>query len=170
TRRGPGGCSGRQSSVGGKETHLMLRSHWFGAVFLVLALIGLAWGQASNTTNTPASEKPKDRFITVKELEKPNLRCKVLKTWTESDGSKAYLVQSITTLEKITIVEAGPLTTTQQGGAAVKAVSTRIFHWGKEGTPPEGTPTPPSNALVLGQPLTEPMTTPPSAGTSKPAT
>lgn len=148
----------------------MLRSHWYGAVFLVLGLIGLAWGQASNTGSTSTSEKPKDRFITVKELEKPSLRCKVLKTWTEPDGSKAYLVQSITTLEKITIIEAGPLTTTQQGGAAVKAVSTRIFHWGKEGTPPEGTPTPPSNALVLGQPLTEPMTTPPSAGTSKPAT
>lgn len=134
----------------------MVRSHWYGAVFVGLALTGLAWGQSPANGNAPASEQ-KERFITVKELEKPNLRCKVLKTWQEPDGSKAYLVQSVTTLEKITIVERGPLTTAQQEGKAVKAVSTSIFHWGKADAPPPGAPEAPANALVLGQPLTEPL-------------
>jgi hypothetical protein len=147
----------------------MVRSHWYGAVFVGLALTGLVRGQSSASGNAPASEQPKERFITVKELEKPNLRCKVLKTWQEPDGSKAYLVQAVTTLEKITIVERGPLTTAQQDGKAVKAVSTSIFHWGKGDAPPPGAPEAPANALVLGQPLTKPLTPPEKPAATPPA-
>jgi hypothetical protein len=93
--------------------------------------------------------------MTVQEMDRPGEQCKLLKTWRTPDGSKAYLVQAVDTMELITVVETDA---TPMGGvpagAHVRAVSTRIYHWGRGATAaPKGTPAPPEDALVLGKPL-----------------
>jgi hypothetical protein len=99
---------------------------------LVLAATGFARGQSTS-----------DRFLTVTEDGKPGERCKLLKTWREADGNKAYLVQSVQTGEFLSIVE-------KTSTSSAKTISTRIYHWGRSPTAPKGVPAPPPNATVVG--------------------
>ncbi len=123
----------------------MVRSYWIGPVLLVLAVTGLAWGQALPSGSTPAA--PKEKTITVQETDKPPLKCKVLKMWHEADGNRALLVQAVTSGEMLTIVQ-----TTATPGDQGKIAATTIYHWGDETKTPRGAPAAPADATVLGTP------------------
>src|SRR5262249_49939409 len=49
----------------------------------------------------------------------------------------------------MTIVESGPVTTVpgSRAGTRMQAMATRIFHWGRNQTPPPGTPMPPPEVV-----------------------
>ncbi len=119
----------------------MVRSYWIGPVVVALAVAGFALSQT-----VPPAVETKERTLTVQEADKPSLKCKVLKTWRLPDGHKAFLVQALSTGEFITIAE------TVDASAETKAVSTKIYHWGKSDTPPAGAPEVANNALLLGNP------------------
>ena len=99
-------------------------------MFGVLAVTGLAWGQHDLPPSPRARAKPKDRFVTVQEAGKPPQRCKVLKMWTEPDGTPAFQAQALDTGELMTIEETGRRA--QAFGALVRSASMRIFHWGRQ--------------------------------------
>lgn len=138
----------------------MVRSIWRRTLVSTLAWAGLAWAQAPQTTTRPATNVV-DRVITVQENGKTAQKCRIVKTWQTADGATAYQVQAVDTGEILTIVESGPTTTTDgiQPGMRMKAVATRIFHWGRESTPPPGTPTPPTE-FVQTSPLPSPISQP----------
>lgn len=119
----------------------MVRSVGITAVVLGLAWTGLAGAQSS-------SPLEKARYISVSEEGKPPQRCKLLKTWREADGAPAFQVQAVDTGELMTIRSAN-----QQGSAGdPRAMTTRIFRWGRDNKPPDGAPVPPPNATVLTVP------------------
>ena len=145
----------------------MVRSNWTKAVVLGLACAGLAYGQTSPTP-TPAAPTaasapspkakqqprvptmPGDRVITIQEAGRPPQKCKLLKMWREKDGSMAYLVQALDTAEMLSIVESRTQATTTPTSSPVRAVATRIFHWGVGNkVPPAGTPMPPEDAVAV---------------------
>src|SRR3954470_13641311 len=80
----------------------MVRSRWIGPL-VVLASTGLAWGEGA--APAPRAEGAAGHEIKVQELGRPPQRCKVLKTWQERDGGKAYQVQALDTGEMMTIAE-----------------------------------------------------------------
>jgi hypothetical protein len=84
--------------------------------------------------------------MTVQEQGKPGQKCKVLKSWMTEEGSRAFEVQALQTGEIMTIVESGSAAPAV-GPSRARAMATRIFHWGRNDIPPEGTPLPPP-ALV----------------------
>jgi hypothetical protein len=143
-----------RSRVRAKETRLMLRSHWSVPIALVLTTAGLARGQALQTDAPPGAWK--DRFVAVQEVGKPPLRCKLLKTWYEPDGTRAYQVQVVETREMISIFESSSADETAPVSSKGKAVASRIVHWGSAKQPPSGTPQAPADAIVLGMPIREP--------------
>jgi hypothetical protein len=111
-----------------------------------LAWAGMAWAQqpplpAGGSAAAPNSQ----RTFTVQEAGKPAQKCRVLKTWQTAEGVTAYQVQAVDTGEIMTIVEGGQSTSApgSRPGSRVHAVASRIFHWGRDATPPEGTPVPP---------------------------
>src|SRR5207249_7662000 len=110
----------------------------------------LALGGAVRGQGTPTAAAT-ERLITVRETDRPPLRCRVLKTWTEPDGSRAMQAQAVDTGEVLTVVES------TAGGAPtaadrVKGVATRIFHWGNSATAPAGVPVAPPQAVVVAEP------------------
>jgi hypothetical protein len=118
----------------------MVRSVGIAAVVLGAVWTGLAGAQSP-------SPLEKARYINVSEEGKPPQRCKLLKTWREADGAPAFQVQAVDTGELMTIVGS------QQGaGGDPRAMSTRIFRWGRDNKPPAGAPVPPPNATVLTTP------------------
>jgi hypothetical protein len=132
----------------GKETLAMVRSLGIAAV-----VVGLAWtGLAGAQSVPPGTAAPRERYMTVREEGKPPQRCKLLKTWHESDGSTAFQVQAVDSGELITIVQSG--SAPAEGGH--KTVASRIFRWGLENKPSAKTPVPPPNATVLGTPVGQP--------------
>jgi hypothetical protein len=122
----------------------MIRASWITAVGCALVLAGAGWGQSL----TP------ERIISVKEQSKPAQKCRVLKCWTEKDGSRVCQVQALDTGEMMTIMESGPLqpAAPASSGNSIKALSTRIFHWGRNSEPPTDVPAAPRDAVVVGQP------------------
>ena len=85
-----------------------------------------------------AATKAPEEFRTIQEAGKPAQKCRVMARWQTPEGSPACQMQAIETGEILTIVEIGPAS----GGA--KSVATRIYHWGKNTTPPAGVPVPPT--------------------------
>jgi hypothetical protein len=136
----------------------MVRTYWSGTLIAALALPGLVWGQqvykpmpAGTPAGSPAAPSG-ESFINVKEAGKPEQRCRVLKVWRTPEGATAREVQSLDTKEIMTIVEigpgtAGPMTASTAAPASSGAV-TRIFHWGRNRTPPPGAPS--STTVVSG--------------------
>jgi hypothetical protein len=102
---------------------------------------GLAWGQVSPPGSSPASSK--ENTLTIQESDKPPLKCKIIRSWQESDGRKAYDVQAVRTGEMITVVQPAP-------GAAgsAKTAATKIYHWGDDNQPPADAPRPPKDAAA----------------------
>jgi hypothetical protein len=117
----------------------MIRARWMGAVAGVLVLAGAGWGQTVQ-----------ERIITVKEGEKAQ-KCRVLKCWTEKDGSRVCQVQVIATGETMTIQESGPAQSAKSG-SSLRSMTSRIFHWGKGGDTPTGVPAGTVTTTVVRQP------------------
>ncbi len=84
----------------------MVRSHWIGPVFGVLALTGLAAGQTTTPFVPASTGDAEGQIVTVQEMGKPAQKCKVLKKWIEPDGAHAYQVQALETGEVLTIADA----------------------------------------------------------------
>jgi hypothetical protein len=131
----------------------MVRSYWIGPLFGALAMTGLAQGQTPAPPVPAKASDSQERYVTVGDLGKPGQKCRVLKTWTMSNGHSAYQVQALDTGELITI---------EESDSAAKP--THIFHGARGAqTSPPGSPEPPANAVVLAQPTevhSKPATTP----------
>jgi hypothetical protein len=91
----------------------------------------------------PAAGAP-EKTIKVVEMGKPAQRCKILKSWTTPEGNQAYEVKAIDTDEVMTIVETQQISASAGNGGKIRAVATRIWHWGPGHLPPQGSPTPPA--------------------------
>jgi hypothetical protein len=87
-----------------------------------------------------AATKGPDEFRTIQEAGKAAQKCRVMARWKTPEGSPACQLQAVDTGEILTILEVGPAQTTQ---GPAKAVATKIYHWGKNTTPPSGVPVPP---------------------------
>jgi hypothetical protein len=137
----------------------MVRSFGFGT--LVMTLAGLAWGQPA-AAPTPAKNAT-SRIIEVAENGGPKQKCKILKEWVELDGARAFQVEVLDTGEILTMVTSGPVSTELSSGNRMKTMTTRIFHWGKDKTPPPNAPVPPAAAVVHDVPKATPARDVPKA-------
>ena len=105
---------------------------------------------SSSPTPTPApTSLPADCNIIVTENGK-ELECNPLKSWRTANGRQAYQVQVVASGEMLTLVEVAPASGSEGGPG--QEMTTHIFHWGKNGTPPPGTPMPPETAVAQGVP------------------
>jgi hypothetical protein len=97
-----------------------------------------------------------DEFRMLQEAGKPALKCRVMYKWRNPEGRLAMQMQSVDTGEIITVAEA----TVPQGAPESPAggVAMRIYHWGRNTTPPLGVPVPPLQETVIAtsQPMTGP--------------
>jgi hypothetical protein len=105
----------------------------------------------SSPRTAPAHETSKsqvsgDRVVTVTEngSKKPQ-KCRVIKEWTNKDGTRACQLQVIETGEMMTMTQPVP--------GSLKADTPRVYHWGTNNTPPQGAPVPPSDAMRTGNPV-----------------
>ena len=126
----------------------MLWSNWKVALMAAILFGGLAYSQIPNSQNGAKH----DRIMTVHEDGKA-IRCRVIKSWQESNGSTAYQLQALDTGEMMTIVQDGQAGNLQGVGPGEKtrAVPMRIFHWGRNKTSPAGAPVPTDVIQSSGQ-------------------
>ena len=117
----------------------MVRSSWIGALVGVLACAAL--GQAQT--------KQAERFVMVREADKPAQKCRVLKCWKDKDGHQLCQVQAVDTGEMMTILDPTP---TAGLPPARATMGSRLFRWGSESAPPAGTPEVPPGATVVASP------------------
>lgn len=126
----------------------MVRSYWKRTLATSFAWAGLALAQQPSPTSpqtaAPKSGEQPGRLLTVQEQGRPDQKCKLVEAFRTPEGHKAYQVQVVATGEYLTIVEMSAAGQTPGS----KAVTTRIYHWGKSATPPPGTPLSPSAQLV----------------------
>jgi len=121
-------------------------------LFGVLALTGLARCQSTTLATPLKASESKDRYVTVGDMGKPGQKCRVLKTWTTSNGNPAYQVQALDTGELMTIEESESAALSTPG-TVFRPKAMRIFRWGRNAqTSPHGTPEPPPGAIVIAQP------------------
>jgi hypothetical protein len=128
----------------------MVRLYVIGTLIVTLGATGLFFGLSA-----AAPTSPKDatgRIIEVAENGGPKQKCKILKEWVEPDGARAFQVEAIDTGEIMTMVTSGPVTTDLSSGNKVKTITTRIYHWGRDKTPPPNAPVPPAAAIVRDVP------------------
>src|SRR5581483_8442648 len=115
----------------------MVRANWKGLVGLGLIATGLvAWGVAS----------AEERTLTVNEPGQPPLRCRVVQSWTEPNGSRAFQVQAISSGEMLTVVATAHAEGAPKPG---KPVATRIYHWADGKSSPPGAPVPPARPAAF---------------------
>ena len=100
----------------------MFRAKWSTIVAAALSCCGPVLAQQA----LPAPNVP--RVVTIQEEGKPAMQCRVLKTW-KTGASDAFEVESLTTGERITLVESGPLSRHSGGGKVVQEVRSHIYHW-----------------------------------------
>jgi hypothetical protein len=86
---------------------------------------------------------------TVQEPGRPPMRCRLLRRWQMGQGCYACQMQCLDNGEMMTIVEDGPVTPVPGAppGSRVRAVASRIFHWGRYNTSPQGAPVPPMEVI-----------------------
>ena len=123
----------------------MVRSIGRGALVVMLAWAGLARSQPAPSGNGSASP---GGTLTVHENGK-ELPCRIVTTWQQPNGAKAYQLQIIASGEMLTLVEDGPATTYQGKSGKMKALSMRIYHWGNRRISPPGVPTPPPPERII---------------------
>jgi hypothetical protein len=128
-----------------KEASSMVRSSWIGSLVGVLACAVLVHAQG----------RPSEQYVTVTEAGKPAQKCRVLKTWNDNQGNRLQQVQALDSGEIMTILDPGAGRTMPPRNAAL---ASRLFRWGSENTPPQGTPAPPPGAVVMAAP--KPRNTP----------
>ena len=116
---------------------VMIRVIGKWALLAALVSTGAAWGQS----NPPSGEATSlaGRVVTLQQNGGIAEECRVLKTWTTPAGSAAFLLQSLDSDEKITVVQAGA------SKPQATEVATLIYRWGNSSTAPEG-------ALLLVEP------------------
>ncbi len=134
----------------------MVGFKWKRTVVTAVACASLAWAQTSQSPSTPLVDKP--RTMTVQELGKAPERCRVLRTWRETNGATVFEVQSLSSGERLTIVHSSA--SGSQSAGKKDDLTMRIYHW--TGTmPPVGAPVAPPPAVA-----TAPATTKPRAATT----
>jgi hypothetical protein len=134
----------------------MMRTCWKGALLAVVASAGVAWGQP---VLRPGGElPPAERTVTIQQKDGLPEPCRLLKTWTTTDGRSAHVLQSLDTDEMLTVVEKGGA----KGSAA--QVGVRIYRWGNATLPPEGSPAPPADGGIRKAAFTTEATPPHRAG------
>lgn len=102
--------------------------------------------QQAGQVQAVASPMVPEEYRTIQEQGKPAQKCRVVAKWRDADGNANCQCQVLETGETITLVEMGPA---QPGaGGTGKAMAMRIFHWGRNTTPPAGTPLPPPPPVV----------------------
>ena len=79
----------------------MVRSYWKRTLVSTFTWAGLALGQQpaappAPTPPTAPADQP-ERTMTVQEMGKPPLKCRILKSWKTAEGTNAYQVQALTT-------------------------------------------------------------------------
>jgi hypothetical protein len=104
---------------------------------------------SGNVPLTPVAST--DEIRSIQEPGKPAQKCRVVSQWRDANGNLNCQCQSLDTGEMITIVETGPGQPgpgTASAGPA-RAMVSRIFHWGRNTTPPPGVPVPPPEGTVV---------------------
>src|SRR5439155_2889490 len=91
-----------------------------------------------------------EQYRTIQEAGKPAQKCLVMDHWRTADGHKAIQLKSLDTGEIMTIVETGPAQPVP--GSTVRQLASRIFHWGRNTTPPPGVPLPPTDMPAVEAP------------------
>lgn len=126
----------------------MIRSSGFGAVLVVLACAAVVGAQAQQA----------ERHIMVTEAGKPAQKCRVIKCWTDRDGSKLCQVQAIDSGEMMTIVQSEGRPSGGPGTVRLPAPLAKVVHWGGEKSSPPIAPTAPPDAQIVGsaQPAAKP--------------
>src|SRR5262245_14740609 len=104
---------------------------------LAAACLGLGgvWGSTTLAQSPPAAVASAQRTVTVGVAGKKHT-CRVIQQWAVP-GGQAYHVQSLDTMEMLTLVRTTPSTP----GMAESPV--RIYRWTDGSTPPRGAPMPP---------------------------
>ena len=124
----------------------MVRSTWISALVVGMACTVPAWGQVLQT----------ERFVTVKEAGKPARKCRVLKVWTQRDGTRLAQVKAVDTGEVMTIVEesarqGGNTTVMAKAAPAPKPRTGGLFaSWRPQPAPAQPAPTQVSMAGLPG--------------------
>jgi hypothetical protein len=122
----------------------MVRSRWIKTVLAALVSTGVAWSQPAVPSSPAVKDDPTGRIITVAEAGKPAQKCKVVKWWVDDKGQRNLQVTALGTGDVMTIVEYGPTAVGEMPAPGrPRSVGSRIFHWGRDHTPPPGTPLPP---------------------------
>jgi hypothetical protein len=104
------------------------------------------------------------QYRTIQEAGKPALKCQVMAEWKTPDGVKASQLKAMDSGEIITIVQTGPV---EGSASGAKAMTTKIYHWGKNTTPPAGVPLPPP---VVAETSLKTPAVPPLPENAKPST
>jgi hypothetical protein len=117
----------------------MVRSVWIKTVGALLVGTGLVCGQQpASAQGTPPGSG--EEIISIQEAGKPEQKCKLLRNWTTPQGHLAHEVKLLGTGELIILVEGMPVTS--PGGG--QALATQMYHQGRDGSWPPGTPAPPT--------------------------
>lgn len=111
----------------------MVRKIWIASMLVALTGAGFSLNYLAMAA-VPVQEKAKDRIITVTEQGQSPRKCKVLRTWSTTDGNRAFHVEALDNGEYLTVV-------TQQENSL-----TKIYHWQNHKTPPKNCPIPPEQS------------------------
>src|SRR5215207_1413552 len=144
----------------------MVRPMWIRALMAALASTGLAVAQQPAA---PTAAHQAGEVITLHEAGKQPQKCQLVKSWRTSDGAQAHQLKVLDTGETVTLTESGPPTTTPPGATPSRAVSSKIFHWGRDNKPPVGSPPPPGVATASA-PAAAPAPTPKASPYAAPLT
>src|SRR5262249_28864341 len=84
-------------------------------------------------------------YRTVQEAGRAPMHCRILRRWRVAGNPDVCQCQCVGNGELLTLAETGPATPVADAppGTRVTAIGTRIFHWGRNRTPPTGCPMPP---------------------------
>ena len=83
----------------------MVRSKWARILIIALASTSLTWGQSA----PPATWAPgSPSIITIQEPGKPALKCRLIRTWRDADGTEKEEVQIIGTGETMIMTKTTP--------------------------------------------------------------
>jgi len=91
-----------------------------------------------------APPTPVTQYRSIQESGKPAMKCAVMAEWITADGVKACQLKAVDSGDIITVVQTGPV---EGNAGGTKSMTTRIYHWGKDGKAPAGAPMPPAGAL-----------------------
>src|SRR5262245_4946783 len=88
---------------------------------------------------------------TLREPGRPPLHFRVSQRWRATNGYECCQGKCLENGEMLTVLETGPADAVEGAGPGTgfRAMSARIFHWGRYTTSPPGAPLPPEGAVVV---------------------